>query len=208
MKGLLLKDLYMTLRYCRVYLVISIVAIAISFASEENLFWVFYPCLLSGMIPVNLLGYDERSRWLQYSETIPYTKAQIVSGKFLIGLLTQLSMLLLTGIAQAVRMSMSGTFVFGAFLTLMMLFLILALLSSAITLPFVFKLGVEKGRIAHYFMVGIVCSGSVIFSNMLSGESSVLLSMNGFLPLICLVGVGIYALCWYLSIVFYQKREL
>ena len=167
MKGLLLKDLYMMKKYCKAYLLITVVFIAVSFASSENLFFVFYPCLLCGMIPVNLLGYDERSRWLQYSETMPYTKSQIVSGKYLIGLGTQVAVLLITGIAQAIRMSVSGAFVLGEYLVLMMLLLIMTLLASSITLPFMFKLGVEKGRMAYYIMIGVVCAGSIIFCRLL-----------------------------------------
>ena len=144
MKGLLLKDLYMTKNYCKAYLLITVVFIAVSFAGSENLFFAFYPCLLCGMIPVNLLGYDERSRWLQYSETMPYTKGQIVSGKYLIGLGTQVAVLLVIGISQAIRMSIRGSFVLEEYLVLMMLLLIMALLASSITLPFMFKLGVEK----------------------------------------------------------------
>ena len=64
MRGLLLKDIYMAAKYCRAYLLLAVVFIPVSFASSENLFMIFYPCLLCGMIPVNLLGYDERSRWL------------------------------------------------------------------------------------------------------------------------------------------------
>ncbi len=208
MKGLLLKDLYMMKKYCKAYLLITVVFIAVSFASSENLFFVFYPCLLCGMIPVNLLGYDERSRWLQYSETMPYTKEQIVSGKYLIGLGTQVSVLLITGIAQAIRMRVSGAFMLGEYLVLMMLLLIMSLLASSITLPFMFKLGVEKGRMAYYIMIGIVCAGSIIASNLLSGGFQAEVKLNGILPFICLVGIGLYALSWYLSIVFYKKREL
>ena len=208
MKGLLLKDLYMMRKYCKAYLLITAVFIAVSFAGSENLFFVFYPCLLCGMIPVNLLGYDERSRWMQYSETMPYTKGQIVSGKYFIGLVTQVAVLLITGISQAVRMSANGTFAPREYLALMMLLLIMSLISSSITLPFMFKLGVEKGRMAYYIMIGVVCAGSIIASNLLIDESFAEIKMNWFLPLICLVGIGIYALSWYLSIVFYQKREL
>jgi len=208
MKGLLLKDLYMTKTYCKAYLLITVVFIAVSFASSENLFFVFYPCLLCGMIPVNLLGYDERSRWLQYSETMPYTKGQIVSGKYLIGLGTQMAILIITGIAQAIRMSISGTFVLGEYLVLLMLLLIMSLLASSITLPFMFKLGVEKGRMAYYIMIGIVCAGSIISSNLLSNGLQSEIKLNRILPIICLVGIGIYALSWYLSVVFYKKREL
>ncbi|MBR6708642.1 MAG: ABC-2 transporter permease [Clostridia bacterium] len=208
MKGLLLKDLYMVKKYCRAYLLITAVFIAVSFVSSENLFFVFYPCLLCGMIPVNLLGYDERSRWLQYSETMPYTRGQIVSGKYLIGLGAQVTVLLITGIAQAIRMSVSGTFLIGEYLVLMMLLLIMSLLASSVTLPFMFKLGVEKGRMAYYIMIGIVCAGSIVSSNLLSGWTREELELNSILPIICLVGIGIYALSWYLSIVFYKKREL
>ena len=208
MKGLILKDLYMMKKYCKAYLIIAVAFIAVSFASSENLFFIFYPCLLCGMIPVNLLGYDERSRWLQYSETMPYTKGQIVSGKYLIGLGTQVAMLLITGTAQAIRMSISGTFVLGEYLILMMLLLIMSLLASSITLPFMFKLGVEKGRMAYYIMIGVVCAGSIIASNLLSGGFQAEIKLNGILPIICLVGIGIYALSWYSSIVFYKKREI
>ena len=98
MKGLLLKDWYMVKTYCRAYLLIAVVFIALSFFSDNNMFFVFYPCLLCGMIPVNLLAYDERSRWTQYSGTLPYTKTQIVSGKYLIGLFAQLAILIATGV--------------------------------------------------------------------------------------------------------------
>ena len=208
MKGLLLKDLYMMKKYCKSYLLLIVIFVAVSFASSENLFFVFYPCLLCGMIPVNLLAYDERSKWLQYSETMPYTKGQIVSGKYVIGLGTQVSVLLVTGIAQAIRMSMNDAFVLGEYLVLMMLLLILSLLASSITLPFMFKLGVEKGRMAYYIMIGIVCAGSIILSNLLSGGMQKEIQLNGILPIICLIGIGIYALSWYLSIVFYTKREI
>ena len=208
MKGLLLKDLYMMRKYCKAYLLITVIFIAVSFASSENLFFIFYPCLLCGMIPVNLLGYDERSKWLQYSETLPYTKAQIVSGKYLIGIGTQLAVLLITGVAQAIRMSLEGTFSLSEHLILMMLLLILSLIASSITLPFMFKLGVEKGRMAYYIMIGLVCAGSIVSSNLLASGIQSEIKFTPILPIICLIGIGIYALSWYLSIVFYKKREI
>lgn len=208
MKGLILKDLYMMKKYCKSYLLITFVFVAVSFASSENLFLVFYPCLLCGMIPVNLLGYDERSKWLQYSETMPYTKGQIVSCKYLIGLGTQVAVLLVTGASQAIKMSINGTFILGDYLVLVMLLLIMSLLASSVTLPFMFKLGVEKGRMAYYIMIGIVCAGSIISSNLLSESSASEIKLNAALPIICFVGLGLYVLSWLLSIIFYKKREL
>lgn len=208
MKGLILKDWYMMKKYCRSYILIAAVFIGISLFSNDNLFFVFYPCLLCGMIPVNLLGYDERSRWMQYSGTMPYTKTQIVSAKYLIGLLAQVIMLIVTGIAQCIKMTVAGNFVFGEFVVLMLLMLIMAILTSSISLPFIFKLGVEKGRIAYYIMIGFVCGASVVASSFFKGQLVAEVEPIAILAFLVIVGIGIYALSWYLSIVFYKKREL
>ena len=208
MKGLLLKDWYMVKKYCRAYLLIAIVFIAISFFSNDNMFFVFYPCLLCGMIPVNLLAYDERSHWMQYSGTLPYTKTQIVSGKYLIGLLAQLTVLAATGIAHGVKMYAAGNFVLGDFAVLMLLMLIVSTLSSSICLPFVFKLGVEKGRTAYYVMVGFVCGASVLASGILRGQLMGEIQPNLILGLLAIVGISVYILSWYLSVVFFKKREI
>ncbi|MEE1046497.1 MAG: ABC-2 transporter permease [Clostridia bacterium] len=208
MKGLLLKDWYMMKKYCRAYLLIAVVFIAVSLFSNDNMFFVFYPCLLCGMIPVNLLGYDERSRWMQYSGTLPYTKTQIVSGKYLIGLLSQITILVATGVAQAAKMLIAHNFELGDFAVLMLLMLIVSTLTSSICLPFVFKLGVEKGRTAYYVMIGFVCGASVLASSILRGQLVSEIQPNLILALVAVAGIGIYILSWYLSIVFFKKREI
>ncbi len=208
MKGLLLKDWYMMKKYCRAYLVIATVFIAVSLVSNGNMFFVFYPCLLCGMIPVNLLGYDERSRWIQYSGTLPYTKTQIVSAKYLIGLFAQVAMMTVIGIAHGIKMSVAGNFVVGDFLILMLLLLIVSTLTSSISLPFIFKLGVEKGRMAYYVMIGFVCGASVLASSIFRGQLESEIQPNALLAILAVVGVGVYILSWYMSVVFFKRREI
>lgn len=208
MKGLLLKDWYMMKKYCKYYLFCTAAFIILSLISEGNLFFVFYPCMLCGMIPVNLIGYDERSRWMEYCGTMPYTKAQIVSGKFIIGLLTQLATMLVIGAAQAVKMIIAGDFVPGELALLMLLLLIVSTLSSSICLPFIFKLGVEKGRTAYYVMIGFVCGASALASGLFKGQLGTEIKPNLILSILAVIGIGIYIFSWYLSIVFYKKREI
>ena len=208
MKGLLLKDWYMMKKYCRAYLVIAVVFIAVSLVNTDNMFFLFYPCMFCGMIPDNLLAYDERSRWMQYSGTLPYTRAQIVSAKYLIGLLTQVVILVLTGIAQGVKMAVSGTFVLSDFMVLILLLLTVSTFTSSISLPFFFKFGVEKGRTAYYAMIGFVCGASVLASSLLNAQTEMEIQPNLLLEVLPLIGICVYALSWYLSIVFYKKREL
>ena len=208
MKGLLLKDWYMMKKYCRYYLFVSIGFIILSMISSGNMFFVFYPCLLCGMIPVNLLGYDERSRFTEYVGTLPYTKTQIVSAKYLIGLFTQIAMLIVICAAQGVKMGIEGTFVMKEFLVLMMLLLVMASVASSLTLPFIFKYGVEKGRGAYYVMIGVVCAGSIIATTIFKEGLQNEIQLNAVLPIACIVGVAIYVVSWCLSIMFYKKREL
>ncbi len=207
MKGLLLKDWYMMKKYCRYYLFVSIGFIILSMISSGNMFFVFYPCLLCGMIPVNLLGYDERSRFTEYVGTLPYTKTQIVSAKYLIGLFTQIAMLIVICAAQGVKMGIEGTFVMKEFLVLMMLLLVMASVASSLTLPFIFKYGVEKGRGAYYVMIGVVCAGSIIATTIFKEGLQNEIQLNAVLPIACIVGVAIYVVSWCLSIMFYKKRE-
>ena len=207
MKGLLLKDLYMTVKYCKAYMLITVVFLAVSLYSDENLFFIFYPCLLAGMVPVNLLAYDEHSKWNHYSGTLPYSKAQIVSGKYLIGLFSQLVVLILTGIVRAIIMYRDGGFALSDLLEMMLLLLIMSLATTSLSLPIIFRFGVEKGRIAHAVVIGMVCAGSTIAALSFGMGQQVEYSLGGMLPVLFVVSIGIYALSWYLSIVFYRKRE-
>ncbi len=210
MKGLLLKDWYMARKYCKSYLVIAVVFIAISIFSDDNMFFVFYPCLLCGMIPVNLLGYDERSRWLQYSCTLPYTRAQLVSAKYLIGLFAQLVTAAAIGITYFIKMTVKGNFVLSEFLFMMLMLLTVSTLTSSISLPFMFKLGVEKGRAAYYVMIGFVCGASILASGVFMSSSPLEAEAepNIIMAVVAAVGIAVYAFSWYLSIVFFKKREI
>ncbi len=216
MKGLLKKDFYMACKYCRAYALIVVVFLAVSLFGDDNAFMVFYPCLLAGMVPVNLLAYDENSKWHIYSGTLPCTRGQLVSVKYLVGLITQLSVLTLTGIIQAVRMCMEDPHIRGGFdLTewamTMGILLIFAAVSSSISMPFMFRYGVEKGRIAYYVMIGIACAGAAMLGTLGSiSTDSLLFSIPAEWAVVVgvVLAVGVYALSWYLSIIAYNKREL
>lgn len=208
MKGLILKDLYTMVKYFRNYLLILLVFLAVSFVQEENLFFAFYPFLLCGMIPVNLLAYDERSHWDIYCGTLPVTRDMVVSAKYLISLMIQGIVFLASAIGQALRISMKGSFDWESYLVLMSLMAMLSLFSSSITLPFMFKLGVEKGRMAYYVMIGVVCGGAAIAGFVFNEQFQATIPFGVVLALGVFLAAAVYALSWYLSIIFYRKREL
>lgn len=209
LKGLLLKEFYMARKYCRAYLVIAIIFTAASAINDFGLFYVFYPCLLAGMIPSNLLSYDERSKWDVYSGGLPYTKAQLVSGKYLIGLLAQLLMLVLLGVAQAIRMHRDGVFSWDYYLPLLLTMLVFSCVASSVVLPFMFIWGAEKGRIAYFAMFGLAAASITVFAITTVSETNLqaIVRSGVALPLLLLGGIAVYALSWFLSIVFYRNRD-
>lgn len=209
MKGLLLKEWYMMKKYCRAYPFVTVVFLAISCVGDINWFFVFYPCILCGIIPVNLLSFDENSGWISYSGTLPYTKSQIVSSKYLTGLFSMFAILALTSITLTIKISLNDSLRFNDLLLTLLAMFILTLVSVSIGLPLMFRFGTGKGRIAYYVMIGIFCTGSVVASSLFKGKPAANeLAPNLLLCGLSVVGIGLYALSWYLSVVFYKKREV
>ena len=208
MKGLLLKDFYMMLKYCRSYLLIAVVFFAMSFMSTENLIFIFYPCVISAMLPVTLLSIDERSRWLPYAATLPVPRAQTVSEKYLFGLIAQGALLIVTLMVQSAGMLSRSAFDAAELMTLALMLVVACFFAASIILPVMFKLGVEKGRIAYLAVIGFICGASAVANTVFRDQLQAQVPPTGLLPILCIATVALYALSWRLSIRFYQKREL
>ena len=207
MRGLLLKDWYMMKKYCLVCFVVAAVCFAAFLINDSDTYFyyfVFLPCLLCGMIPSTLLSYDENSRWMQYSGTLPYTEAQIVSAKYLIGLFVQIALLVATGLAQAIKMGINSNFIFKDFILCMWPILITASLINSILLPSIFKLGVENGRIVYFIVAGIIIGASSLLRTPFLDEHAITV----LLTVLSFIGIGGYIFSWYLSIVFYKQRTI
>lgn len=206
MKGLLLKDFYLFWRYCRSFLLICL-AFAGASVFSENFFFVYYPSLLMGILPMTLQAYDEREKWTVYSGTLPYTKAQLVSAKYLMGvILVGLTTVFMVIGAQGLRMILMGPVLLDDIIYVSVFMLAVGLASPALTMPFVFRFGTEKARLAYYCIVGVICATGTIASI----DSDISVSLNGPTGLL-LVGAAaavLYALSWMLSIHFYENREL
>lgn len=207
MKGLLLKDFYLSWRYCRAFLVIVAVFLAVSFTGDDNIFFLIYPIMIASVIPMTLVSYDEHDKWTAYSGTLPYTRAQLVSTKYLVGMCFGSVAFLISMAATTVRMMLGGGFVLEQFAVVGTALLVLGCLGPALILPYVFKYGAEKGRVAFYITVGVFSGVAAVLAGMgfqIQGLSS------GLWPLAVVAGVSIllYALSWWLSIRFYQKRDL
>lgn len=203
MKGLLLKDLYMIIKYCWANALVMALFVILSVNNPDNVMFLVFPCVLGGSLPVTLLSYDERSHWNEYCGTMPCTKREVVSAKFIVALAVQGAAMLLILLAQGMQMAFTGT-VDGTQLLMKAAMLCAASSASVVMLPLSFKYGVEKGSIAYYVLVGVICAVSFLVSG--KAEDVALSDAGLSLGLMAFAAV-LYALCWLLSIRFYEKRE-
>ena len=205
MKGLLKKDLYMAWAYSKVVLLMVVIFLVASAFADNGLFFLLYPLIIVTMLPVSLLGYDERFKWNVYCDALPLSRAQQVTEKYLLTLIFSGCVFVLLALTQGIRLLPAGRT--GEFWELLAAMLLFALISPSLILPFLFKLGTEKGRIAYYVFLGLLLvlvlllssKGLVGSSEPSSGPLGILLSL--------VIGVLLFLGSWRLSIRWYEKRE-
>ncbi len=208
MKALLLKDLYLSWKYYKPYFIISLFFTVLSFWTNNNIFMLSYPLMLIGMIPIGLQNMDESYKWDIYCGSLPCTKKQVVSEKYIIGLLFTFPVTVMLLLAKALGMALDGSFNWAALGMLLLIAWLFSFLMNAISLPLIFKFGSEKGRVAQYLIIGAACGISTV-AGLLSGGQVPAFIENGFIMfLLLLAPVALYAVSWYLSIRFYEKREI
>ena len=160
------------------------------------------------MIPISLVNYDKAFRWNEYSMTLPYTKAQLVSSKYIIALSSLFTALILTAVGYFVSMNRNGFFEIRSFIFLMMTVLASSLVTSGISLPLIFRFGAEKSRMMLYVIVGVTAAVCSIGNRML--YNGIHLNYNDYVMVVavfCAVLV-LYAVSWILSIRIYRAREI
>lgn len=200
MKGLLMKDFYLLVKYCKMYLFIAVIFIGVSLVKDNNTFFMYYPCLLASVLPVSLYAFDEKEKWCNYCGTLPVSKPKYVFAKYIFGLIIVAIITLLVTVVQALKMEpirVSDCISIAAEL------LLVGLIPPSVILPFIFIFGAEKGRIAYFVAIGLVVAVTV-------GMEQVSLPEIGIfsLPFALLPAFGLYLFSGMLSSFFYQKREV
>ncbi len=223
MKGLLLKDLYAIKSYFRSFLLLIAIFLLMPFLGNNSTFFLFYPCIFAGVFAMSLISYEEREKWNVYVCTLPYSRTQLVSSKYLISLIIGGCTLFASLLVQAVRMYVNSSFSAIALLILAATMIAPILLPTAILLPFIYRFGAEKGRLVYYFVIGAFCAiagfinissadatdGVDIIGGADAPTADFLTSMGLKIAItIALVSIALFAASWLLSIKIYQKREM
>lgn len=208
MKGLIIKDFYMTKRYCRSYLFMAIAFLIVGIFNQNSMFYTFYPCLLAGMIPANLISFEEKSKWDVYSMALPYSSKTIVKEKFIYAIIMIMISSAVVSISQLIKMIMNNTFELILLGQVFIMSLIATLIPTSTPLPFIFKKGAEQGRIVYYVMIGFFCVLTSFISNLYNIN---LYNVDGFnynliIILLLVISIAVFYISYILSIKAYKKR--
>lgn len=203
MKGLIRKDMYMMKTYFRVSWVVILIFLLVGALNENASFYHAYSCMMGGIVPISILSYDEKERWMDYADTLPLSPKTIVRSKYLFGLIFSLGVTVLATVSYAVNCVKNRGGDLSPVPGTAAVFLLLSLLPAILLMPVLFKFGVERGRILYYIMFGGMF-GVAAFSGM-TGK----LSVTGFHPhplLMMLIAAVLWVASMLLSQVLYPKR--
>lgn len=207
MKGLLRKDCYMTVAYCRALLLVAVVFMVVSIFSNGSLFFIMFPGMYLSMIGTSLYAMDESQGWLKYSLTLPYGRDLIVTERYVFSLLMALVGCATFLVTQLLHILVDPTFTLASILELLPLYLTSTMVTPIISLPCMFRFGAEKGRLVYLFTVGFTTAFLFPISSMAEAEPQSF-TFSGFLWIILLVLPVVFFFSWYLSLRFFRKREL
>lgn len=169
MKGLLLKDFYTLVKQLRIVLLFLVVMAVIPGINQSAFAMIYF-----AMMPITAVAFDERSKWDSLAAMMPYKTSDIVLSKYLIGYIGMGAACILSiGIQSIVKQFQHIPFASeDALVTLLVACVGLILL--AVNLPFIFKMGVEKGR-----LIFIVIIAATVFAMMMAGDKiKAMLSSN------------------------------
>ncbi len=204
MKGLLLKDWYLTIKYARFLLLFAVIYGVVGVFQPEFAAFSILPVMLIALLPQTLVSYDEREKWTEYAQALPVSRSQYVTGKYLYGACTYAVYLALLAVLHTI----AGTEDYG---TLFAMQFSVGLLAPSILLPLLFRFGSEKGRMAYLIVIAAFFGTVMILTQgAAQARGGVSALVSGVFPVwaLCPVMVAVYVISWRIAIAMYQKREI
>ena len=163
MKALLMKDLHVFWRRMKIILLMLVV-----FSAMPSEFQCAFATTYSAMVPYSLFSVDEASKWDRLAAMMPYSTFDLVVSKYLMGFLCMGTALVMVLALQPLTAFLTGARRPAWGLALAALWT--AVVVMDVTLPLVFRFGVEKARMTMLFLIAAVCGSAGALSYIL-GES-------------------------------------
>lgn len=206
MTGLLRKDLFVADKSTRLLLVLALI---FSLTPSLGAFGTTYAMMLSFMVPLNSIAYDEKSKWDRYASMLPYCASQIVWSKYVLGYIYTLLGEAIVSLSPVIRQTIFHTPVdWAETLQMNAMLAVVMVLMLSLGLPALYRFGSEKGRLMMIVILGAGVGIGVAAVKVMAGDF-------GFTPppvpvLLAVSAAAVIALTYFsfrLSVHFYKKRQ-
>lgn len=205
MKGLLLKDIIGMKVYARMGGLFALMAVAMTLISGGTMMISSVLLVLCAMIPMTATALDEQAKWNAYAQCMPVTRNQLVLSKYLLSVL-------MTAVAMVLYMlltllgSIQSPVVWSDVIAVNLLISSLLLAMNALTLPVLYRFGVEKTRI----IIMLVYMGAMfIFITFLNADMQLEVSFESFpLWILPIIAIVLTVISYFISCAVYEKKEL
>lgn len=155
MLGLMRKDLCLLLQRSRTLVIMVGVGVIIGFSTDGG-FLMGYLTMISTILSIGTISYDEFDNGYPFLLTLPVTRKRYVTAKYLFCLASNLAGWAAASVIFAGCCLVKGEGFRMAQLTDALAFLPLAGLMTAVMLPLQLKYGAEKSRLALAVLAGVV----------------------------------------------------
>lgn len=156
MKGLLIKDFKLLKGQKNFFMAIMAISIIMIITSPGTSFPIGFLGLVGSLFSLSSISYDEFDNGNAFLFSLPITRKDYVLEKYIFGLISGMTSLLLGTVISLVAIGITKTGSFNEiFITAGSLFPTILLILS-IMLPFILKFGGEKGSIAIIGVMGFI----------------------------------------------------
>ena len=209
MIGLIYKDLMVMRKTLVLYMVIFVVYGYMGIAYDQGGLLIAMVLVMSSILPVSSIAYDERCKWDKIANTAPLSRKEIVMAKYLFAILLTVFSVAVCFVIYLFdsRMPMTEKLIMCYMLTMG------GMLYQALLLPVNIKFGAEKGRNIMLAIMFVPVLLVVAVSNTglvdLSAVVQFLENNEQLIPYIVTATVAVvYATSVTLSVKIYENKDL
>ena len=209
MIGLIYKDLMAMRKTLALYMVIFVVYGYMGIAYDQGGLMFAMVLVLSAILPVSSIAYDERCKWDKIANTAPLSRKEIVMAKYLFAILLTVFSVAVCFVIYLFdsRMPMTEKLIMCYMLTMG------GMLYQALLLPVNIKFGAEKGRniMLAIMFVPVLFVVAVSNTGLVDLPAVVLFLENNeqLIPYIVTATVAVvYSVSVTLSVKIYENKDL
>lgn len=156
MMGLLIKDFKLMKSQKSFFMIIIAIAVGMAVALEDLTFIIGYVSFVGALFTLSTVSYDEFDNGNAFLFSLPITRKSYVLEKYEFGLIVSVGAWLFEIAVVAVVSLIKSSFIGSDVILASLLILSIVMIALAVMLPFQFKFGGEKGRIALIGAIGLI----------------------------------------------------